>query len=425
MTTTATRPLTGRPALLGLALSLALLSQLGIAVFVFQVVSISLIPVWIGFPLLAGSIALCRYFTDLHRTISGTVLGQPIQRPYLPLPEGGWFGKIRTVFTDPATWRDLLWLIVNAVTGLVSGVTVVSFLAGSLFYLTFPFWWPLFHADDIDPMLLGVISMSTFGESFRAVPAGMVLVALWWWGAPKLLRANAHVAKSLLAPTERTRLALRVQELSESRAESVDTHAAELRRIERDLHDGAQARLVALGMSLGMAEEAVAGDPAAARELLAEARQSTSKALSELRDLVRGIHPPVLADRGLDGALRALALANPLPVEVTGELPGRPQAPVESAVYFAVAEALANMLKHSGATTGWIRMSYEDGRLGVSIGDDGKGGASITPGGGLHGIERRLAAFDGTLMVTSPVGGPTTLFVTLPCELLTGPQPAQ
>jgi signal transduction histidine kinase len=220
-----------------------------------------------------------------------------------------------------------------------------------------------------------------------------------------------------LGPRERDRMADRIAQLTESRAETVDIQAAELRRIERDLHDGAQARLVSLGMSLGMAENLLASDPDAAGELLAEARQATGLALAELRDLVRGIHPPVLADRGLDGALRALALANPLPVEVTIDLPGRPPAPVESAVYFAVAETLTNTAKHSGATSAWLRVAYADDRLGVMVGDDGRGGAEAAPGGGLHGIERRLAAFDGTMMVASPVGGPTIVTMELPCVL--------
>jgi signal transduction histidine kinase len=189
-----------------------------------------------------------------------------------------------------------------------------------------------------------------------------------------------------------------------------------LRRIERDLHDGAQARLAALSMNLGMAEEMVGRDPAQAAALLTEARESASTALSELRDLVRGIHPPVLADRGLEGAVKALAMSCPFKVDVTIDLPGRPPAPVESAAYFAVAEALANIVKHSAATTAWIQITHEQERLHLLVGDDGVGGATVRPGGGLYGIERRLAAFDGTLTVASPTGGPTTVIMELPCE---------
>jgi signal transduction histidine kinase len=171
-------------------------------------------------------------------------------------------------------------------------------------------------------------------------------------------------------------------------------------------------------MSLGMAEETVIRDPQAARELLAEARAASSLALSELRDLVRGIHPPVLADRGLDGAIHALVLANPLPTDVEIDIPGRLSAPVESAAYFAVAETLTNVVKHAGAAKAWIRLGYAEGNLNVLIGDDGRGGADPAGGTGLRGIERRLAAFDGTLVVSSPVGGPTVVVMNLPCELI-------
>jgi signal transduction histidine kinase len=226
--------------------------------------------------------------------------------------------------------------------------------------------------------------------------------------------------RSLLAPTEQVHLRARVRQLASSRAETVDSQASELRRIERDLHDGAQARLASLGMSIGLAEQLLADDPQAARRLLVEARESTSSALVELRDLVRGIHPPVLADRGLDGALQALALANPVPTSVVIHLPGRLPAPVESAAYFAVAEALTNAIKHAEANRILIRLEFleeDSGRLSILVPDDGRGGASIGAGTGLRGIERRLAAFDGTLVVDSPVGGPTEVRMSLPCEL--------
>jgi signal transduction histidine kinase len=168
-------------------------------------------------------------------------------------------------------------------------------------------------------------------------------------------------------------------------------------------------------MSLGLAEEQIASDPEGARRLLAEARATSSAALAELRDLVRGIHPPVLADRGLDGAVQALALAAPIPVEVVVDIAGRLPAPAESAAYFAVAEALTNVIKHSGATHAWIRLRYSNDLLQVEVGDDGIGGASLDAGTGMRGIERRLSAFDGRLAVTSPPNGPTTVTMELPC----------
>ena len=203
---------------------------------------------------------------------------------------------------------------------------------------------------------------------------------------PWLLKIHARVASSsLLAPT-RTEMAARVSQLTESRSVAVDASAAELRRIERDLHDGAQARLVALGMNIGLAEQVVRDDPDLALTLLAEARASSGEALSELRALVRGIHPPVLAERGLDGAVRALALSLPLHVDVHINLPGRGSAPVESAAYFVIAEALTNVVKHSGATRAWVQLEYEPGKLVAIVGDNGTGGAARAPTAGCAAL---------------------------------------
>jgi signal transduction histidine kinase len=238
----------------------------------------------------------------------------------------------------------------------------------------------------------------------------------WWWPKNAALYADAHLIKWLLSPSQKALLASRVRELAESRAETVDSQAAEIRRIERDLHDGAQARLIALGMNLGMAADAIETDPQTARMLLAEAQTASSQALAELRGLVRGIHPPVLADRGLVGAVQALALATPLLVEVQADVPGRLAAPVESAAYFAIAEALANVIKHSGANQARVTLRHSDGTLHIAVEDDGRGGAVVGAGTGLRGIERRLGAFDGTLNVTSASGGPTQVIMELPCE---------
>jgi signal transduction histidine kinase len=205
----------------------------------------------------------------------------------------------------------------------------------------------------------------------------------------------------LLAPTRKSQLALRVTQLTRTRTETVDAQAAELRRIERDLHDGAQARLVSLAMSIGMAEDLIGRDPDGAKALLVEARESSVLALSELRDLVAGIHPPILAERGLDGAIRALAMA----------------LPVESALYFAASEALANVARHSGAASAWIELESTGTHLRLTVGDRGRGGASIEAGTGLRGVERRLSALDGTLALSSPSGGPTVVLLEIPCVL--------
>jgi signal transduction histidine kinase len=213
-------------------------------------------------------------------------------------------------------------------------------------------------------------------------------------------------------------LAGRVQRLTETRGHAVDAAAAELRRIERDLHDGAQARLVALGMNLRAVERVLPASPNAALALVAEARETSVRALNELRDLIRGICPPVLADRGLGHAVRALALDTPLPITLEIDLPGRLTAPVESACYFAVAEALANAVKHASARSAQIRIQHADGLLRIQVSDDGIGGADPALGTGLQGVERRLGTFDGILAVNSPPGGPTMIAMEVPCALL-------
>jgi signal transduction histidine kinase len=207
----------------------------------------------------------------------------------------------------------------------------------------------------------------------------------------------------------------RIEALETSRAGAVDAQETELRRIERDLHDGAQARLVALGMSLGMAEQHVDTDPEAVRELIAEARLGAAEALAELRDLARGIHPPILTDRGLEAAVRALVVHSPIPVSLAVDVPERPSAAIETAAYFTVSEALANAIKHGDATRVDIRIETVDGRLRADVTDDGRGEADPA-GRGLTGIRRRLEALDGTLLVSSPPGGPTTVHAELPCE---------
>jgi signal transduction histidine kinase len=262
---------------------------------------------------------------------------------------------------------------------------------------------------------------------------GSILLALGLWLAPRVMRY--HLAGTLgpsdLELAARARqLTQRVQTLTQTRRDAVDSAAAELRRIERDLHDGAQARLVALGMSLQAAERLFPVNPDAALALVAEAKESSSRALTELRDLVRGIYPPVLADRGLPDAIRALALDAPLPVELDVDLPGPAAAggqgstvelPVASAVYFSVAEALTNVIRHAHARSARIQLSSinygASGLLRAQVTDDGCGGADPAQGTGLAGVERRLAAFDGILAVSSPPGGPTIVVIEVPCAL--------
>jgi signal transduction histidine kinase len=245
---------------------------------------------------------------------------------------------------------------------------------------------------------------------------GLALIGLALWLAPRALDPRLM---ALLWPqrASEAELAGRVEQLTQTRAEAVDSAAAELRRVERDLHDGAQARLVAVGMNLRAAQKLITSSPEAASQLLAEAIDSSSRALTELRNLVRGIYPPVLADRGLPDAIRALALDTPLHTETDIELAGRPDLPVESACYFAVAEALANAVKHAGARHVQIHARHDGELLRIEVTDDGAGGADPARGTGLRGLERRLATFDGILAVNSPPGGPTLVVIEVPCAL--------
>jgi signal transduction histidine kinase len=405
----------GRLRLLWSALTGSVLSLAGLLLLVLVLAVTLLIPAWVGLPLLLGSVALLRGFAGLHRARAAALLGVEVERPYRPVRGRGLIARVKGIASDLATWRDIAWVLVNATLGTALRLLSVALLVAALAGLAFPAIWAALPPGT-DVGLVGVVRVTDQSGANLVAVEGLLLLLLWWVAAPGMLRADARLTRWLLAPTERARLANRVRQLAETRAETVDTQAAELRRIERDLHDGVQARLVALGMSLGMADELVGEDPHAARELLAEARQRTGQALAELREVVRGIHPPVLADRGLEGAVRALALANPLPTEVEVDIPGRLPAPVESAAYFAVAETLGNVIKHSQATRSWVRLRYADGRLVMVVGDDGRGGADPGNGTGLLGIRRRLAAFDGTLVVTSPPGGPTIVTMELPCE---------
>jgi signal transduction histidine kinase len=298
-----------------------------------------------------------------------------------------WFGlmvpiglqyAIRRASRGPRQWRALN---THASLACLAGVilTFIWALTGFGFWL----FWPLFG------MVAGL---------------GLHGLSTVWWRA--------------LHPAREKELTERVETLTRTRRGALDAQAAELRRIERDLHDGAQARLVAMGLTLDAAARLIDTDTVAARTLLLEARDASGKALAELRDLVRGIHPPVLADRGLDDAIRALALDSPLPVRVTGGLPPRRlPAPVESAGYFAVSELLANVAKHARADSAEIDLRFEDGMLRIAVRDDGRGGAAASGGTGLNGIARRLGAFDGVIAISSPAGGPTMITMEIPCAL--------
>ncbi|MFY1670479.1 sensor histidine kinase [Plantactinospora sp. WMMB334] len=401
----------------GQGLLLAVLSvSANIVLLVLSVLALVLSVLGAGLFVFPAVTATVRDLATLNRQVAGRWSGREIPVPYRPPPaEMTVWRRYRWMITDPATWRDLLWLLLSIPVGLVLGVLPVGLLIYGLEgLLGLPvLLWALGTPNNYGTLW----PVDSLGRALLVPPQGLLIILLGAVAGESIRRIHAGFVRALLAPTASAALQQRVRHLAETRSQAVDAQAAELRRIERDLHDGAQARLVSLSMSIGLAEELMKRDPDAARRLMAEAREASVQALAELRDLVRGIHPPVLAERGLGGAIRALALKLPLPVEVEAELPGRPPAPVESAAYFAAAELLTNVARHSSARHAWVRLRYADGRLVLLVGDDGAGGADPAGGTGLRGIERRVAAFDGTMFVASPAGGPTSVTMELPCEL--------
>ena len=268
-------------------------------------------------------------------------------------------------------------------------------------------------AESAETLFYGAVALNNGTTAMLAgvqgvaflVFAGVLAPRLRTWGADAELATRARALEH------------RVDRLTKTRVDASEVAIAELRRIERDLHDGAQARLVAVGMSLRAAEQLMPTSPDAALALVAEARETSSRALADLRDLVRGIYPPVLADRGLADAVRALALDTPLPVDVDVVVPEEPQMPVAAAVYFGIAEAITNAVVHAGATAVQVQVAYAGDIVRALVTDDGHGGADPSLGTGLAGVERRLAAFDGILAVSSPVGGPTIVAIEVPCVL--------
>ncbi|HTF12439.1 MAG TPA: histidine kinase [Asanoa sp.] len=377
--------------------------------------------------------ALTRRVTAIRRRLAEQWSGVPIQTPYRPEPalpdrrpdglyavgahlykSSGWtrfFQRLDWIWHDPATWRDLLWTVTDPFVGGALVLASAGAVGYGLIEVAIPALLRLARAED--PPALAFLA----DRPALALVAGVVLVVAGALAAPAALHWHGRWSAVLLAPTARARLSMRVEQLTESRADATSAQAAELRRIERDLHDGAQGRLVAVGLALGAIEALIDTDPAAARRLVADARESTARALAELRDLVRGVRPPVLAERGLVEAIRALALDSPVPATVAGALAGRAPEPVESAVYFAVSEALVNAAKHAAASTVAIAFTHAGGVLTAVVEDDGRGGADPAVGSGLRGMRHRLSAFDGTVRVVSPAGGPTTVTLEVPCAL--------
>jgi signal transduction histidine kinase len=336
-----------------------------------------------------------------------------IPDPHRPLPEGSWVAKLKAQAGDGATWKELAYLLLLFPIGIAEFVVTVVLIAAAAMHLTFPAWyWAT--PDDWTPYGAGW-RIDTLPEALLFAAAGVLIFLLAMVVLIGMGRAHLAFAQWLLGPNREKELEERVSTLTESRSRVIDAVAEERRRIERDLHDGAQQRLVALAMDLGMAKEKLDSDPAAARTLVEEAHDQAKRALTEMRDLVRGIHPAVLTDRGLDAAISALAGRSPVPVSVEVDLPHRLPDAIETNAYFAVAEALANVGKHSRATQARVIVRCEGETLVIEVADDGVGGADLAKGTGLSGLRDRMAALDGKLLVSSPVGGPTWVRAELPC----------
>jgi signal transduction histidine kinase len=307
------------------------LGSLGLVLLLSVAVTLSVVGV--GLPLLVAALRWQRRLAQGQRIRAAATLGAAVPSGYRPVPATGWFAQLRALLTDPATARDVLWAVVDSVAGFGLAVAPLGLWLSAAWQFVLPgVVWALIPATRREVNWLGIPGLDgRHAAGYVAAPlVGIGLAALAWWGTGPLVRTHARLVQRLLAAPQVAVLARRVDDLTRTRADSLDLHAAEIRRIERDLHDGAQARLVALGMSLGLAEKLLADRPEA-RSLLAEARHNNLRALAELRELVHGIHPPVLADRGLSGAVQALALDTPLPVEADVQLAGRPPAPAESA----------------------------------------------------------------------------------------------
>jgi signal transduction histidine kinase len=398
--------------------SLYLLLNLAAGIAFFTVVvtmlslSVGLMITFIGLPLLAATVWGGRAIGAFERSRAALLLDHvaPSPQPFVAGP-GAW-KTIKAAIGDGPGWKGLAYGIIMLPWGIVSFTFTVVLWSSAL---ALPFTWlselldwsrdrPQFLEDNRWPLALAASCL------------GIVVLAV----APRVIAGLANIDRALvsglLGRDREAELTQRVERLSESREASVQGSAAELRRIERDLHDGAQQRLVGLAMDLGLARERMQKDPNSDRalELITRAHDEAKGAIVELRELVRGIHPSVLTDRGLDAALSAVAARSPVPVTLDVDLPQRPHSATEAAAYFVVTESLANIAKHSRATRATVRIRRVGSALTVEIGDNGVGGAVERLGGGLAGLHDRVTAVEGTFRLASPEGGPTLVLVEIP-----------
>jgi signal transduction histidine kinase len=371
---------------------------------------------------LALATGMARRLGAAYRRLAERLLGERIAPPPAR-PRRGSLGRLGAGLRDGPGWRALAYTLLKPPMAAAEAYAVFLWVAG-LANLTYPFWWGLFRNHPpgvrLSPVLVAtpfpgrVLHVATYPGTFGAFAIGAAMVLVAPWVTRAVVAADRWLLRGLLGPG---RLAERVRDLEQTRAVAVDDSAALLRQVERDLHDGAQIRLATLAMHLGMAKEKLGddGDPldvSGARELVDAAHRGAKDALAELRDLARGIHPPVL-DNGLADALATLAAGSAIPVELATDIPARPTPAIETIAYFCAAELLANAAKHSLATRIVLEATGRDGKLLLSVTDDGAGGAD-PDGSGLSGLAQRVSTVDGRLEIASPPGGPTQVTVELP-----------
>ncbi|AJE41953.1 sensor histidine kinase [Streptomyces nodosus] len=401
---------------------LVLSLPIGTVMFAYSVtmfsMGVGLLVTFLGIPVLAAGLMGCRGFGVLERARARALLGLDVAEPEPLRPRrGGAMAWMGAVFKSGSSWRHMLYTVLQFPWTLFSSVAGLVFWSCGWSLLTYPLWFWVF------PVYAGQGGIQLYGDETHSVYldnpfeitvtalVGLLLTLATPWIIRGLTTVDRLLVLGLLGPSP---LATRVVELESDRGVVVDTAAADLRRIERDLHDGAQARLVALAMDLGLAKEKLTEDPRAAARMVDEAHGEVKTALQELRDLARGIHPAVLTDRGLDAALSAVATRCTVPVTVDVDLPSRPAPAIEGIAYFTVSELLQNISKHARASRAVVDVWRVENRLLLQVTDDGVGGADASAGSGLAGLAGRLDAVDGVLVVDSPAGGPTRITAELP-----------
>jgi signal transduction histidine kinase len=375
---------------------------------------VSLLITLVGLPILTATFLLARGGARVERLRARTFLGVDIPAPVERAGGGGLWAKLVAPFRSRTTWKQLFYLwLAQPILSLVNFTVAVTAWAVPLWALTLPLY--AVRSPGAAPEIWSGERLDTWHDVLPVAAAGLLLLPVVPWVIRAVAAADARFARVGLEPSRTEALEDRIDVLRETQARSVDIALADRRQIERDLHDGAQQRLLSLGINLGMALEKFETEPEEARVLVSDAHQELQRAIAELRNLARGIHPAVLTDRGLDAALSALVSRSPLPVRLDVELDERLPASVEATAYFIVAEALTNAVRHGDATAVDVNVKLVGQRLRVEVADDGRGGAEQRPGGGLAGLADRASALEGSLRVESPAGGPTVLVAELPC----------